>query len=368
MPTTSPDVEVAVLNSYARNLSARQIARLLPVSASTVLNILVRNAVARRPRSRPPKYALNEDYFERIDTEEKAYWLGFVAADGCVAGTKLDPEPRNFIMGLAELDAEHLETFRRAIGYAGPITVRRQKGRTRGIATLSVGRKRFVTHLVSHGIVPNKTSLLRPPGEEVPAELRRHWWRGMIDGDGSIYTGRNSRSGQMVWRINLCGTPAVIVGFCAFVREYADINLSLTDKGMVWTASLSGIQYPQLVARLLYGDAMVYLPRKKRLADELLAVNPQRPRFLTLGGKVQSIKQTAASHGVAQSTIRGRFLAGMSLEDAVTTPNKNPRRLLTHQGQTRTVNEWARRLGINHQTIHERLKRGDSPEDALRPV
>ena len=30
------------------------------------------------------KYALNEAFFEIIDSEEKAYWLGFIAADGCV--------------------------------------------------------------------------------------------------------------------------------------------------------------------------------------------------------------------------------------------------------------------------------------------
>lgn len=27
------------------------------------------------------KYNFNEDYFEVIDTEEKAYWLGFLYAD-----------------------------------------------------------------------------------------------------------------------------------------------------------------------------------------------------------------------------------------------------------------------------------------------
>ena len=30
------------------------------------------------------KYTLNEDYFEKIDSQEKAYLLGLIASDGCV--------------------------------------------------------------------------------------------------------------------------------------------------------------------------------------------------------------------------------------------------------------------------------------------
>jgi hypothetical protein len=30
------------------------------------------------------KYKINEDFFQEIDTEEKAYWLGFLYADGYI--------------------------------------------------------------------------------------------------------------------------------------------------------------------------------------------------------------------------------------------------------------------------------------------
>ena len=49
--------------------------------------------------------------FEKIDTEEKAYWLGFLYADGSV-GSKDD----RIELGLAEKDFHHIEKFRDFIG------------------------------------------------------------------------------------------------------------------------------------------------------------------------------------------------------------------------------------------------------------
>ena len=48
------------------------------------------------------KYALNETFFEVINSEEKAYWLGFIAADGCVYR-------RTLSINLNIKDKEHLE-------------------------------------------------------------------------------------------------------------------------------------------------------------------------------------------------------------------------------------------------------------------
>ena len=52
------------------------------------------------------KYYRNSNIFEKIDTEEKAYWLGFLYADGYV-----DPERGEIILGLAEKDKEHINKF-----------------------------------------------------------------------------------------------------------------------------------------------------------------------------------------------------------------------------------------------------------------
>lgn len=46
-------------------------------------------------RGKVRKYSVNEIFFEVINTEEKAYWLGFIFADGCVLDRKLPNGNKN---------------------------------------------------------------------------------------------------------------------------------------------------------------------------------------------------------------------------------------------------------------------------------
>ena len=58
------------------------------------------------------KIIFNENYFGKIDSSEKAYWLGFMYADGCVSMTHRD----KVVINLAGKDEEHLIRWHEAIG------------------------------------------------------------------------------------------------------------------------------------------------------------------------------------------------------------------------------------------------------------
>jgi hypothetical protein len=77
---TDPETEARVVRAYCTGLSAPEVALRCGVFRLTVYNILKRHGVARRHAT----HSVTEDYFAAIDTEEKAYWLGFLAADGCI--------------------------------------------------------------------------------------------------------------------------------------------------------------------------------------------------------------------------------------------------------------------------------------------
>ena len=111
--------------------------------------------------------------FETIDTEEKAYWLGFLYADGSV-GSKDD----RVELGLAEKDFHHIEKFRDFIGINNKISYREKTKSYR----YSFKSQNCKQDLIKQGCVPKKSLILKyPTYEQVPRELSSHLILFLID-------------------------------------------------------------------------------------------------------------------------------------------------------------------------------------------
>lgn len=117
----------------------------------------------------------NDDYFEIIDTEDKAYFLGLLFADGNVYTA------RNRVqITLANEDVYILKLFADRIGYTGKMYIDREK-----YSKLILPSKKMCADLTRLGCTPNKSLTLQFP-TEVPNELMHHFIRGYFDGDGHI--------------------------------------------------------------------------------------------------------------------------------------------------------------------------------------
>lgn len=124
------------------------------------------------------KFKLNERFFETIDTEEKAYWLGFLYADGSQNG-------KQFQIGLQIGDKNHLEKFAKSINCEHRVKEIKKSSHRKGIAAnLQISSKLFCYHLEQQGCVRNKTFVTQYP--KIPNHLDRHFIRGVFDGDGTI--------------------------------------------------------------------------------------------------------------------------------------------------------------------------------------
>lgn len=138
-----------------------------------------------------PRYSFNEHYFDVIDDEHKAYWIGFIWADGYMAiRNRNNHTSYEFKLALADHDYRHIEKFNDDI--EGSYEVKHYgcngfAGKSKAMeARILITNQYFGKLLVNdYGIIPNRTDcsgLL----SHIPSHLMKHFIRGLIDADGSF--------------------------------------------------------------------------------------------------------------------------------------------------------------------------------------
>jgi hypothetical protein len=120
-------------------------------------------------------YGVDEQYFSNIDTPEKAYWYGFIWADGNVQRNALT-------IALHPKDTIILENFKRCIASGHPIINVPQNNTNK----LTITSKVLARDLVSLNITPQKTY-----DDHIPIigeEYKLFFLLGLFDGDGCFTT------------------------------------------------------------------------------------------------------------------------------------------------------------------------------------
>jgi hypothetical protein len=220
-------------------------------------------------------YGLDDCFFDVIDTEAKAYWLGFINADGCVrtagpvgAGGR---QCYSLSVKLKESDAGHLRKLKADMASESPVyPVPRDRG-----TEIVMSSRHLVESLIRLGVTPRK-SLTATPWDG-PGHLMRHYWRGMVDGDGTIVK-HGGRVNQ--WHLGFLGSEAVVEAFRVWAVAITGSVADKYPKGNIWAWKAGGLGSPQALARELYGGSTVYLDRKYERALQLMAVPTRRRSWL----------------------------------------------------------------------------------------
>lgn len=138
--------------------------------------------------TRTSKNSINETYFENIDNAKKAYWLGFIMADGNVYHYK-DSDKVQFEIKLQASDADHLREFAKEIGFPeDKIHLRdsERNGTMTQCATIRSYNSKFCNSLEAYGISDRKSGRESFPRKLIPTEFHKDFVRGFWDGDGNI--------------------------------------------------------------------------------------------------------------------------------------------------------------------------------------
>lgn len=213
--------------------------------------------------SRTKTNKIDETYFEEIDNAKKAYWLGFIMADGSLYHYK-DSDKVQFELKIKESDKELMENFAEDIGFPVEKLVFRDSTR-KGTLTHSIAlktyNKRFCDNLIKHGIVDRKSGKESFP--KIPTEFQRDFVRGFWDGDGNIseICTAVSMSFKIISQLSLFFAKRFVVTF---------VNYSITNnKKMIYSIkipkkSLSAFK------NIVYYDGCFGLKRKIECINKII--------------------------------------------------------------------------------------------------
>ena len=245
------DVE-DILHKYVNlEKSSRTIAKNYNVDKGSILKLLKQKEVTRKRGYR--KYRVNDKYFDTINTEEKAYWLGMIAADGNVYKNTLQ-------LGLQKQDKEHLLKFRNAINSTHKLI-----SLDKNQYSLQIYSKNLVQSLKQYYIVPNKHKIVKPPN--INKKLMSHYWRGVFDGDGHIgcYKGK--------WHISICGNELMLNEYACYVKKIcntmAQVRKQTNSSAYIFKVG-GNLITPQLANSLYKGST------------ELIRLNRKYSKYLTM--------------------------------------------------------------------------------------
>jgi len=222
------------------------------------------------------KYTFNENYFHNIDTADKAYWFGFICADGCILDMKLNDGrkvPRTVQISLSANDIEHLYKFMKAIDLDKNIYIGIAHNKTcdTKYCRIQVGSSIMSNDLINNGCIQRKTGRLQFP-ETIPIKYMRDYIRGYFDGNGSVYycermqfdKRRNKSYLQKSFVCNFQGTEQFLTKLSSILLERGILCLKVRKgHGNIYSMEFGKRETVIAFYHYLYDEATVYLDRKR---------------------------------------------------------------------------------------------------------
>lgn len=194
-------------------------------------------------------HVFDTNFFSNIDTEQKAYILGFIAADGGLDrtwGCKISLHPK---------DLDILQKIATAMNCNyGPKYVENNTRISLGLYSVQL-----VKDLSKYGVVNNKTPQL-PFAKNVPNEFVLDYMRGMFDGDGHFGSQRKNAG-------FVSGSKVFSEGFLSWYEDkYHTKPWSCIENGTKYRFRFTNkdIQF----IKDMYDHATIYLDRKMELYNK----------------------------------------------------------------------------------------------------
>lgn len=295
---TNQVIEHQIFERYNNGENSELIAKNLNINPSTVCRIIKRlGGNIRSPKENKRKYNIIHNYFENIDCEYKAYFLGFLMADGNV-----HCKYNSAKLSVHEQDIDILEKLRSALFPNEKPKICSDRNIYK---ILNITSSQIKNDLISYGCVPNKTFKLKLPSL---GNLQRHFLRGFYDGDGCINISNNRV------RSILTGYTGMLKEIQKFLHTLNIDSIISEVKPNVSSLVVSKNKDTYMMLNFLYKDSTIFLNRKYNKYKDCIQIleDKLKPAFNYGSENIVSINSTKLS----QSNI-----LAMSLEEKIDISN-----------------------------------------------
>jgi intein/homing endonuclease len=259
----SKEDEIQIIEYYkTRPMTLKELCDKFNLCNVTIIKILNKYNVKRYSKTKLFSPHLDEHYFENINNEEKAYFLGLIVSDGCIYSK--NNKSQMVTITLQDCDKYILERFVKCIKSNKNIT-----SDGRGCSEIQILSDTIVDDLRKYGLFENK-SLCTVFPKNLPKDLYRHFIRGLIDGDGSISFYNRQNRYCHVKAIRFCqGNKKFVEDFIKFLHDNIGTKMInvYQEKENLWSCAYRANSDMILLINYLYKDATIYLTRKKEKCD-----------------------------------------------------------------------------------------------------
>ena len=267
---TDSRIQIA-LERYLQGSTLTQVSSELKVDRNVLARIFKENDLQKSRseliRKGKGKTEVNDNALD-ILTPEALYWIGFLYADGHIEKGR----PR-ITLTLQKDDYDHLVKFSNFFG----CTIRKVKGsgKYKDVTYIrcAFSSQRIYDKLKFFDFTNNKTLSITPHSLLIGS---KDFWRGLVDGDGSLYYSNDKRAGGKYndLRLDLYGTESTLNCFLHYIKANNITTKAEPRKrknANVYQVTISDVTCKAI--ELLYKDATVYLDRKYKTYLEVCQEN-----------------------------------------------------------------------------------------------
>jgi len=277
------DYQTQVEILWKKGLECKEIGKIIglhPVTISKIAKSI--NIKFLRGNRNRRKYEINENIFEKIDTEQKAYFLGLLMADGSLT----IPNNRCYTikLGLVSSDSYLLEKFRDLVFPKLKPKIYLQSPSKNSLAkqdfsTISIHSNKIGNDLKKYGFIRNKSLVLKIPDLKlIPSSLMRHFVRGFFDGDGSFFIREEFAGFSFISSYGFSNQLSDILNNNNITNSIYIHSKECKNNYIVRSTSLDSLLNFLL---FIYEDCSVFLDRKKEsildfLKTKILIINNRK--------------------------------------------------------------------------------------------